>query len=83
LAERDRRWHEYRDHLKHGRVPSGVAYEAPNALRQRVLSVLKRYQNHNKVTVVSHFNVLESLTGYQENGIGCAEFMMLTLSDVV
>ena len=34
---------------------------------------------NSKVIVVSHFNVFESLAGYQDNGIGCGSYRSLTL----
>ncbi|TOK01941.1 histidine phosphatase family protein, partial [Vibrio parahaemolyticus] len=36
-------------------------------------------KHYSKVIVVSHFNVFESLAGYQDNGIGCGSYRSLTL----
>lgn len=82
LEERDRRWHEYRLHLKENTCPRDVKYETTQALKERVIRVLQQYKDRNKIVVVGHFNVYECLIGYQEQGIGCAEFMCLNLSDV-
>ncbi|MEJ2767045.1 histidine phosphatase family protein [Photobacterium sp. MCCC 1A19761] len=74
IEERDRRWFEYRDHLKQGTVPEDVSYEQHEQLRTRALRVLGQYLGYKKVIVVSHFNVLESLLGFQEKGIGCGQY---------
>ncbi|MDG3085340.1 histidine phosphatase family protein [Vibrio hannami] len=82
LKERDRRWKEYRSFLKGGENPTTVTYETTNNLRSRVINVLKKYRNCNKIVVVAHFNVLESLIGYQENGISCGEIMSFHFEEV-
>ncbi|EGQ7759981.1 histidine phosphatase family protein [Vibrio vulnificus] len=79
LKERDRRWHEYRASLKNNAEPNNVPYESWIALRNRAENVLSRYTHYSKVIVVSHFNVFESLAGYQENGICCGSYRSLTL----
>ncbi|EKO3430203.1 histidine phosphatase family protein [Vibrio fluvialis] len=79
LQERDRRWHEYRASLKNSVVLNNVSYESWAVLRNRAESVLSRYKQHSKVIVVSHFNVFESLAGYQNNGIGCGSYRSFTL----
>ncbi|EOV6297480.1 histidine phosphatase family protein [Vibrio parahaemolyticus] len=79
LQERDRRWHEYRASLKNNAESNNVPYESWIALRNRAESVLSRYTHYSKVIVVSHFNVFESLAGYQDNGIGCGSYRSLTL----
>ncbi|HFQ5323886.1 TPA: histidine phosphatase family protein, partial [Vibrio vulnificus] len=79
LQERDRRWHDYRASLKNNVEPNNVPYESWIALRNRAESVLSRYTHYSKVIVVSHFNVFESLAGYQDNAIGCGSYRTLTL----
>lgn len=82
LEERDRRWHEYRSSLKMKIENKGTEYESVHDLKDRVLSVLDKYREFEKVIVVAHFNVLESLLGYQQQGIGCGELRVFQLSDV-
>lgn len=82
LSERDRRWHEYRAGLKHGRRIPDASYESAFDLKDRVLKVLQRYQHCTKVIVVAHLNVLESVCGYQEAGIGCGEYRIFSLHEV-
>ncbi|MBD0785590.1 histidine phosphatase family protein [Vibrio sp. Y2-5] len=82
LQERDRRWHEYRATLKNKVEPNNVPYESWLELRNRTESVLSRYKHYSKVIVVSHFNVFESLAGYQEQGIGCGSYRSLTLDNL-
>ncbi|EJG2021542.1 histidine phosphatase family protein [Vibrio vulnificus] len=79
LSERDRRWHEYRTSLKHNVEANHVLYESWGELKNRAENVLSRYTHYSKVIVVSHFNVFESLAGYQDNGIGCGSYRSLTL----
>ncbi|WP_165312750.1 histidine phosphatase family protein [Vibrio ziniensis] len=79
LQERDRRWHEYRASLKNNAVPKNVSYESWAALRNRAENVLSRYTHYSKVIVVSHFNVFESLAGYQDTGIDCGSYRLLRL----
>ena len=79
LQERDRRWYEYRASLKNNVEPNNVPYESWLVLRNRAENVLSRYKHHSKVIVVSHFNVFESLAGYQEHGIGCGSYRSLML----
>ncbi|HAS6495822.1 TPA: histidine phosphatase family protein [Vibrio parahaemolyticus] len=82
LSERDRRWHEYRTLLKNNRESNNVPYESWVVLRKRAENVLSRYTHYSKVIVVSHFNVFESLAGYQDNGIGCGSYRSLTLEQL-
>ncbi|CAH8228004.1 histidine phosphatase family protein [Vibrio aestuarianus] len=79
LSERDRRWHEYRISLKHNMEANHIPYESWGELKNRAENVLSRYTHYSKVIVVSHFNVFESLVGYQDNGIGCGSYRSLTL----
>lgn len=79
LTERDRRWAEYRSALKNGIELDNVPYENRAELKGRVERVLSRYSHFSKVIVVSHFNVFESLAGYQEDGVECGGFRQLTL----
>jgi len=79
LQERDRRWGEYRSSLKNATKPQNVSYESWLELRNRAESVLSQYCHFSKVIVVSHFNVFESLAGYQEKGIECGSYRKLTL----
>ncbi|MDE1238532.1 histidine phosphatase family protein [Vibrio aestuarianus] len=79
LSERDRRWHEYRTSLKHNVEANHVPYESWCELKNRAENVLSRYTHYSKVIVVSHFNVFESLAGYQDNGIGCGSYRSLML----
>tara|TARA_Y100001956_G_C4124778_1_gene189474 strand:- start:2102 stop:2641 length:540 start_codon:yes stop_codon:yes gene_type:complete len=81
LTERDRRWAEYRQALKLGKPKHDTAYETHQELRERVIDVLDKYTNYSKVIVVSHFNVFESLAGYQPESIGCAEYRKIKLSE--
>lgn len=74
LAERDRRWVEYRSLLKSSQLMVDKPYEVVEDLSMRVNSVLDQYSEYQKIIVVSHFNVLESLIGFQDNGIKCGEF---------
>ncbi|WP_413282713.1 histidine phosphatase family protein [Vibrio sp. MA40-2] len=83
LEERDRRWQEYRSSLKSGRECRNAEYETAYNLKSRVISVLERYQDFRKVVIVAHFNVLESLLGFQEEGIGCGDLRIFKLSDVI
>ncbi len=83
LVERDRRWNEYRYSLKSGKSINNTAYETADSLKSRVVSVLERYQDFKKVVIVAHFNVLESLLGYQEEGIGCGEYRVFNLEDFI
>ncbi len=78
LKERDRRWTEYRTFLKDGVEPKNVSYESWWTLRSRAEAVLTKYQHYSKAIVVSHFNVFESLVGYQEHGIACGSYRSLT-----
>ncbi len=78
LSERDRRWHEYRSSLKNAVEVENIPYESWSLLKCRAESVLSRYSQYSKVIVVSHFNVFESLVGYQDNGIGCGNYRSLT-----
>jgi len=73
LEERDRRWQEYRSSLKNGIDNYNTEYETAHNLRSRVISVLDRYQDYKKEIIVAHFNVLERILGYQEEGIGCGD----------
>lgn len=82
LKERDRRWNEYRCHLKDKTLPLDVKYETTTGLRARVTSVLQQYKSYKKIVVVGHFNVFESLIGYQEQGIGCAEYKCFNFNKV-
>ncbi|MCS0416436.1 histidine phosphatase family protein [Vibrio diabolicus] len=82
LSERDRRWHEYRLLLKNNGESNDVPYESWVVLRNRAENVLSRYTHYSKVIVVSHFNVFESLAGYQDNGIGCGSYRSLTLEQL-
>ncbi|MBJ2149194.1 histidine phosphatase family protein [Vibrio sp. IB15] len=79
LQERDRRWHEYRASLKINAEPNNVPYESWIALRNRAKTVLSRYKHYSKIVVVSHFNVFESLVGYQDSGIGCGSYRLITV----
>ncbi|TOI39062.1 histidine phosphatase family protein [Vibrio parahaemolyticus] len=79
LQERDRRWAEYRTSLKNDTVSQNVPYESWLALRNRAESVLSRYTRYSKVIVVSHFNVFESLAGYQDKGMECGSYRLLKL----
>ena len=81
LQERDRRWHQYRAHLQAGTQPSNVDYEDAASLKARTLAVLSRYRDADKLVLVAHFNVLESLIGYQNKGIACGEFRLLNSAD--
>lgn len=83
LKERDKRWLEYRHDLKQGLVSSSTDYECVTSIATRALAILMGYREHKKVIVVSHFNVLESLLGYQEQGIECAEYKHFTLDQVI
>ncbi|CAM2812653.1 MULTISPECIES: histidine phosphatase family protein [Vibrio] len=83
LEERDRRWQEYRSSLKSGRENHNAEYETAHNLKSRVISVLDRYQDFKKVIIVAHFNVLESLLGYQEEGIGCGDLRTFKRSDII
>ncbi|MDE1351648.1 phosphoglycerate mutase family protein [Vibrio aestuarianus] len=82
LSERDRRWHEYRISLKHNMEANHIPYESWGELKNRAENVLSRYTHYSKVIVVSHFNVFESLAGYQDNGIGCGSYRSLTLEEL-
>ncbi|ELB2135102.1 histidine phosphatase family protein [Vibrio parahaemolyticus] len=79
LAERDRRWHEYRELLKLRLPMSDERYEHVTALKARTMAVLERYRQYDKVIVVSHFNVFEALQGYQEQGLACGDFKIFRL----
>ncbi len=79
LNERDRRWAEYRAYLKENIEPENVPYESWAVLKSRAEQVLSRYQHYSKVIVVSHFNVFESLVGYQDEGIGCGSYRRVIL----
>ncbi|EGQ7975599.1 histidine phosphatase family protein [Vibrio parahaemolyticus] len=79
LQERDRRWHEYRDSLRNNSELNNVPYESWVELKDRAVNVLSRYTNYSKIIVVSHFNVFESLAGYQDVGIGCGCYRSITL----
>ncbi|WP_073604958.1 histidine phosphatase family protein [Vibrio aerogenes] len=83
LSERDRRWQEYRSGIKSGGTQPDALYESAVDLRSRALKVLQRYKDCKKVIVVAHFNVLESVLGYQKDGIGCGEFKVFSLQAVV
>lgn len=78
LQERDKRWEEHRTSLKNEVVPQEVPYESWVTLKARAEEVLSQYSQYSKVIVVSHFNVFESLAGYQEQGIGCGSYRALT-----
>ncbi|WPC75450.1 histidine phosphatase family protein [Vibrio porteresiae] len=77
LTERDRRWHEHRETLKQCKIPSDVPYEMWPDLKTRAQAVLNKYQDYGKVIIVSHFNVFESLVGFQPQGIGCGQYKLL------
>ncbi|HAS3026658.1 TPA: histidine phosphatase family protein [Vibrio parahaemolyticus] len=79
LAERDRRWHEYRELLKLRLPISDERYEHVTALKARTMAVLERYRQYDKVIVVSHFNVFEALQGYQEQGLACGDSKIFRL----
>ncbi|MDW1853661.1 histidine phosphatase family protein, partial [Vibrio sp. Vb0888] len=79
LAERDRRWHEYRELLKLRLPMSDERYEHVTALKARTMAVLERYRQYDKVIVVSHFNVFEALQGYQEQGLACGDSKIFRL----
>jgi broad specificity phosphatase PhoE len=81
LQERDRRWHEYRAALKDDVQVSGVSYEQHDKLRKRVLDVISHYREHEKIIVVGHFNVLEALLGYQEEGIACGGIRCFSINE--
>ncbi|HFG1859864.1 histidine phosphatase family protein [Vibrio cholerae] len=82
LEERDRRWCEYRASFKNNVVPNNASYESWAELRNRAENVLSRYTHYSKVIVVSHFNVFESLAGYQDTGIDCGSYRLLTLEEL-
>ncbi len=82
LSERDRRWGEYRSLLKSQIEPTGDLYESWCTVKSRAENVLKRYSGYSKVIVVSHFNVFESLAGYQDEGIACGSYRRLTLDNI-
>jgi broad specificity phosphatase PhoE len=82
LLERDRRWAEYRYHLKNALEPTSSHYESFTHLKARALGVLQGYSEHKKVIVVSHFNVFESLLGYQDEGISCGEYKSFNLNEI-
>ena len=73
LLERDRRWGEYRALLKERKPMREKPYESVNELSARVKAILEQYSENKKIILVSHFNVLESLIGFQEKGIKCGE----------
>ena len=79
LSERDRRWQEHRETLKHNVHPKDVPYESWAELKNRAENVLRKYDEYSKVIIVSHFNVFESLAGYQEQGIDCANYRHLEI----
>ncbi|WP_435234808.1 histidine phosphatase family protein [Psychromonas sp. PT13] len=80
LAERDNRWFAYRDALKEGKPQTDTSYESTKVLKERVLKVLGKYKGYSKVVIVSHFNVLESLIGYQDKELECGQFRSLILA---
>ncbi len=82
LLERDRRWHEYRSTLKSGNPISSAQYETHKHLKNRVFRVLEKYEAYNKIILVVHFNVFESLVGFQKTGIGCGEIRSLNFDDI-
>ncbi|OOE73343.1 histidine phosphatase family protein [Salinivibrio sp. PR6] len=73
LSERDRRWIEYRELFANGNEVTNAGYESATALYRRVTSVLDTYQDYNTIAVIAHFNVIESLVGYREQGIEYGE----------
>ncbi len=81
LRERDERWHEHRLSLKDKVAPQNVPYESWDALKTRAENVLSQYRQYSKVIVVSHFNVFESLAGYQEQGIGCGSYRSINFAE--
>ncbi|MBF9000538.1 histidine phosphatase family protein [Vibrio nitrifigilis] len=81
LSERDRRWHEHRDTLKHNIHPQDIPYESWMELKARTEKVLRQYNEYSRVVIVSHFNVFESLAGYQEHGLSCGSYRYLKLEE--
>ncbi|MGR5520146.1 histidine phosphatase family protein [Vibrio sp. PNB22_4_2] len=79
LNERDRRWYEYREQLKACIPMTDTRYEHVDELKARAESVLERYRQYRKVVVVSHFNVFEALQGFQEVGLSCGEFRLISV----
>ncbi|EGQ9293885.1 histidine phosphatase family protein [Vibrio vulnificus] len=79
LKERDRRWEEYRETVRSNSSIASSQYEAASSVRARALSVLHRYSEYRKIVVVSHFNVLESIIGFQADGIECGCYLQFTL----
>ena len=79
LSERDRRWQEHRETLKHNIHPQNVPYESWTELKARAENVLRKYNEYSRVIIVSHFNVFECLAGYQEHGISCGSYRYLEL----
>ena len=59
IAERDRRWDEYRSSEEVSNPP----YETKPELIERSMGVLGKYKQYNKVIVVCHFNVIEAIVG--------------------
>lgn len=41
--------------------------------------MLRKYSEYSRIIIVSHFNVFESLAGYQECGIDCGSYRQLEL----
>jgi len=82
LDERDRRWVEYRQNLKCKCVSTSANYETTSHLQKRVIDVLNRFRHYEKIVVVSHLNVYESLFGFQEQTIGCGGYRLFDLSQV-
>ena len=80
LSERDLRWSEYRK-LLHAKQPMiDKPYETIQTLSKRVKNSLLPYKHHHKIVVVSHFNVLKSLIGYQQVGIECGGIIELNFN---
>lgn len=79
LSERDRRWQEHRETLKNNIHPQNISYESWAELKIRAENVLRKYSEYSRIIIVSHFNVFESLAGYQECGIDCGSYRQLEL----
>ncbi|OOF23006.1 histidine phosphatase family protein [Salinivibrio proteolyticus] len=75
LSERDRRWLEYRELFANGNEVNNAGYESATSLHRRVSAVLDSYQSYSTIAVVAHFNVIEAIVGYREQGIEYGEII--------
>lgn len=75
LSERDRRWIEYRELFANGNEVTNAGYESATALHRRVSAVLDTYHTYSTIVVVAHFNVIEAIVGYREQGIEYGEMI--------